>query len=494
MRRGNIFIFRWISILFILLAMLLTIYELFRYSQIRAAFPPGTVIAGVPVSGLTRETAAERLTQAYSLPVEVRYGDSSFQIRPSAASFVLDLEVMLAAADQQRINQPFWSAFWDYLWNTLPSPAEVPLSASSSDERLREYLTAEVAPRYDTSSSPAEPVPGSTSFTPGQAGSVLDIDRAVILISDALRNPANRVVNLTYNRVEPGRPAFLNLQVMLQQVLTVNEFDGLAEIYLMDLSSGQEINFAYNNGSIIAPGIAFTAASTMKIPIMISTYRRTSEPTPANVTSMLESMIELSANDPADTLMQSVMDPQLGPLEVTADLQELGLQSTFLAGYFYVGAPLLRSYSTPANQREDVNTGPDRYNQTTPLEIGQLLYDIYTCSTTGGGTFAAAFPGEISQNECQSMISLLSHNKTGALMEAGLPEGTQLAHKHGWLTDSTDGLVHTMSDAGIVYTSGGNFILVVYLNHPTQLLFNPANALVAALTQSVYNYYNQTGG
>jgi hypothetical protein len=28
---------------------------------------------------------------------------------------------MLAAADQQRIEQPFWSAFWDYLWNTLPA-------------------------------------------------------------------------------------------------------------------------------------------------------------------------------------------------------------------------------------------------------------------------------------------------------------------------------------------------------------------------------------
>jgi hypothetical protein len=64
------------------------------------------------------------------------------------------------------------------------------------------------------------------------------------------------VVNLTYNRVQPDRPAFLNLQVMLQQVLAVNQFDGVAEIYLMDLASGQEINFAYNDGSIIAPGIA----------------------------------------------------------------------------------------------------------------------------------------------------------------------------------------------------------------------------------------------
>jgi hypothetical protein len=66
--------------------MLLTVFALFRYSQIRAAFPSGTVIAGVPVSGLDRETAAERLTQAYSLPVEVHYGDATFKIRPSIAA------------------------------------------------------------------------------------------------------------------------------------------------------------------------------------------------------------------------------------------------------------------------------------------------------------------------------------------------------------------------------------------------------------------------
>lgn len=494
MRKGNFFIFRWISILFILLGVLFTIFQLFKYSQVRSAFSPGTVIAGVPVSGLNREAAAEKLTQAYSVPVEIRYGDVAIQIKPSAANFRLDLESMLAAADQQRIVQPFWNAFWDYLWNTLPAPAEVPLKATTSDERLRTYLVEEISSRYDTLPSPAEPVPGSTTFTPGRAGTVLDVDRAVVLISDAMRNPTNRVVNLTYNRLNPSRPAFQNLQVMLQQVLTVNQFEGVAEIYLLDMTTGQEINFASNNGAIIAPGIAFTAASTIKIPIMISTFKRTGEPTPANTSSLLELMIELSNNDDADSLMQTVMDRQLGPLDVSADLTALGMQNTFLAGYFYPGAALLRSFSTPANQRQDINTGPDRYNQTTPMEIGQLLSDIYTCSNTGGGTFSAVFPGEISQNECRTMISLLSRNKTGALMEAGLPEGTQLAHKHGWLTDSTDGLVHTISDAGIVYTSGGNFIMVTYLYNPTQLLFNPANALVAALTQSVYNYYNQTGG
>ncbi|MHB0988719.1 MAG: hypothetical protein ACYC3P_08665, partial [Bellilinea sp.] len=66
-------------------------------------------------------------------------------------------------------------------------------------------------------------------------------------------------------------------------------------------------------------------------------------------------------------------------------------------------------------------------------------------------------------------------------------------HKHGWLTDPADGLIHTISDAAIVYTPGGNFIFVIYLYDQEQLLFDPANALVASITQSIYNYYNLAG-
>lgn len=493
MRRGNTAIFRWISIAIIFVGVLLIVFELIDYSRLRSAYPAGTMIGGVPVAGLNRQEAAERLIQVYSMPVEMRYGDAVIQMKPSVAGFKLDIESMLAAADQQRISQPFWNGFWAYLWNQLPEPIDIPLRAETSDERLRAYLRDEVAARYDREPSPAQPIPGSSSFQPGQSGMVLDIDRAVILINDALRNPTNRVVNLTFSRVNPTRPSFPNLQVMIQQILDVNEYGGLAEIYLQDITTGQEIYFAYNNGEIIAPGIAFTAASTMKIPIMISTYRRVDEPAPANITSLIESMIELSENDPADRLMEDVIDNRLGPLGVTEDLQRMGYQNTFIAGFFYPGAPLLRDYTTPANQRDDVSANPDRYNQTTAVEAGQLLSDIYQCATNGGGTFAAVFPGEITQSECRQMISYLSRNRIAVLIEAGVPEGVQVAHKHGWLTDPADGLIHTISDAGIVYTPGGNFILVIYLYDENQLLFDPANKLVAQITQSVYNYYNMVG-
>jgi beta-lactamase class A len=200
-------------------------------------------------------------------------------------------------------------------------------------------------------------------------------------------------------------------------------------------------------------------------------------------------MIEFSENDPADRLMEQVLDKATGPLEVTKVITALGLKNTFLAGYFFPGAQLLKRITTPANTRKDFNTDSDPYNQTSPSEMGQLLNDIYQCAENGGGTFAAVFPGEITQSECKQMVSLLIRNRLPVLITAGLPEGTTIAHKHGWITE-TDGLLHTISDAAIIYTPGSNYILTVYLWNKSQLLFDPANQLVSDISRAVYNYFN----
>jgi hypothetical protein len=75
------------------------------------------------------------------------------------------------------------------------------------------------------------------------------------------------------------------------------------------------------------------------------------------------------------------------------------------------------------------------------------------------------------------------------LIEAGVPEGTQVAHKHGWVTDVT-GVIHNISDAGIVYTSGGDYVLVIYSYHPVQAIWDSVSGLFAQLSQAVYNYFN----
>ena len=481
-------ILRILSLALIFAAVLLFVLQLVSYSRIRATFPPGMVIADIPVGSLSQQQVADRLIQVYNIPVELRYDDAIIHLKPSTAGFELDLEAMLAAADLQRVNQPFWSAFWDYLWDRLPAPAEVPIRFEYSEQRLRSYLEEEIAPRYDKPPTSSLPQSGGVAFETGAAGSELDIDRAVILIEDALQSPTNRSVNLSFQSVNPPRPSIQNLQILLQRIIELSTFDGIAEVYLLDLQTRQELSFAVQEETNLPPDIAFTAASTMKIPIMISTFRRLTQPAPEQTLALIELMIERSENDPADTLMQNIGD-NLGPLLVTDDLESMGFQNTFIAGYFYIGAPLLQRISTPANLRSDLNTNPDSYNQTVPTEIGMLLDDVYQCAGSGGGTLSAVFPGEIVQEECRLMVSYLTENRIALLIQAGLPDGTRFAHKHGW-TVGGDGLIHTMSDAGIVYSPGGDYILVIFLYDPIQLVFDPANELVAEMSSVIYNYFN----
>ncbi len=157
--------------------------------------------------------------EAYGVPVEMRYQDAVIQIKPSTAGFDLDLEAMLASADQQRVKLPFWSAFWNYLWNQSSTTTNIPLSASISEDRLRTYLVTEISSRYDQPAEAAKPIPGTPSFEVGKSGNTLDIDRAVLLIEDALRSPTNRVVNLSFSKISPPPPPCRTCKFLLQQII-----------------------------------------------------------------------------------------------------------------------------------------------------------------------------------------------------------------------------------------------------------------------------------
>ncbi|MEW5870075.1 MAG: serine hydrolase [Chloroflexota bacterium] len=473
----------------ILAAVVLTTLQLVRFSRVRSYLPAGLIIAGIPVGGLDRQQAAERLLEAYSVPVELRYSGALVHLAPSAVDFRLDVESMLAVANLERTQKQFWQDFWDYLWGRTTFPSEIPLSASFSDARLRAFLQ-DIAARYDQPPESPMPIPGAASFEPGKPGLALDQETAVVLISSALNSLDNRVTDLPLRRIDPTRPSFQSLELLLKQTLQVAEFDGLAGVYLLDLQTAQEIHFAYQDGVDVSvqPDIAFTASSIIKVPIMVSAFRRISDNSDAETLKLLSDMIDKSGNEAADWLMDRVIDPQRGPLLVTEDMQALGLDNTFLAGYFSFGSPLLALIETPANQRQDVFTDPDPYSQTTPSDIGMLLEDIYQCAQTGGGALAAVFPGEISRADCQSMNTYLINNRLPVLLTAGLPEATPIAHKHGWVT--VNGVINTIGDAGIIYSPGGTYIMVVFLYHPVQLVWEPSAALITELSRAAYNYYN----
>jgi len=413
--RGSSLFLRGASLVFVLLAVVLTVFQLIRYSLLRANYPADMTIAGVAVGGVDPQTASQRLLQVYSSPVEVHYGTAVIDLAPSSIGFSLDVESMLAAADLQRTGASFWGGFWDYLWNRRSAASQIPLVASFSEERLRAYLKDEISSRYDQPPTPAQPIPGSADFTPGTPGQTLDADQAVVLIENALQSPTARTVVLSSQTTAASRPSLETLRLALEQLIAQNNFDGLTDIFFMNLTTGEQLHFASDNGQDVpvSPDISFGASSTIKIPIMVSTYVHFGSTLDASTASLLNSMIALSDNSASDALMHSIDDIR-GPLVVSQTMKTLGLDNTFLAGYFAPGSPLLQQFTTPANSRTDINTDPDVYNQTTPSDMGMLLEDIYQCAQNNGGALVAAFPGQVNQAACQQMLTLLESDKVGA--------------------------------------------------------------------------------
>ncbi|MBT7192055.1 MAG: hypothetical protein HN916_17920 [Anaerolineae bacterium] len=494
-RNPSFLIIRVISLIFIAAAVAMTLFQLFNYSRERNNYPAGMTIGGVAVGGVNAQTASERVLQVYSQPIEVQYAGEIIHISPSQVGFSVDIESMIAAADLVRTTSPFWGGFWDNLWNRPRPASAIPLRASLEDEQLLAYLETEIAPRYDKPASTAQPIAGTVIFESGSAGQELNIDRALTLIEDALESPTSRTIALSYQETAPARPTMENLEILLKQIIDLSGFDGVISLYLSDLQNAQEVHFALDNGEelLLEPDIAITASSTIKIPIMLSNIIHRGTPD-ERTAGYMEDVFQQSDNAAADILMTQI-DAFQGPIIVTEDLQKLGLENTFMAGFFCSPAnpcPLLKRYSTPANQRTDVYTNPDDYNQTTSSDIGMLLTDIYQCSETGGGALIAAFPNQISQADCQLMIKYMEQDKFGSLIQAGLPDGTKVAHKHGFIPDRF-GVVHDISDVGIVYTPGGDFVLAIYTYHPVQGIWGEVNPLFVELTQAIYNYFNLIG-
>jgi len=455
-------------------------------------------MGGVPVGGLDPQEASQRVLQIYSLPVEIQYANAVIQLDPGLVGFEVNIASMLAAADLQKSSTPFWVGFWNYLWNQSTSAIDIPLVTKISDQRLRTYLMEEVASRYDRLPTSAQPIPGTTDFQPGTPGQVINIDRSISLISDAFRSPINRTVIISSQKTNASRPAIVNLELFIKQIIDENNFDGTIGIYLLDLQSAEELHLAYQSNQAISvrPDIAFTASSTIKIPIMVSAFKNFNGLLDENASKLMTEMLKQSENPAADSLME-ILNKDQGPLFVTDDMQSLGLENTFIAGYFYNNAPnLLPFYPTPANLRGDVNTDPDWYSQTTPSDMGMLLEDIYQCSETGGGALIATFPGKLDKQACQQMVQYLKEDKIGLLIEAGVPDGTTVAHKHGWVLDVNTGVYHDISDSAIVYTPGGNYVLTIYAYHPVQIIWEfPTSRLGAArmfadISRVVYNYFN----
>lgn len=484
-RRPNLL--RWISLALILVAIGLLFFELVAYSRERSRLPHGMTIAGVPVGGLDRNAALERLLQTYSTPIELYYEDQLILLPPGRVGFRIDTEAIFAAAELMRTGDDFWSGFWDFLWGRPGQAERLPLAADYSRAQIEEVMV-DIAVRYDKPPTPARPIPGQPEFEPGEPGRVLDVARASELLGEVLMSPSSRQIVLPVYASGAARPVMNTLDTLLEQILDVEGFDGLANYYIEDFRTGEVVHSAYyqNQDLSAQPGIAFDAGSTMKIAIAVTFFRHFDQPLDDEADRWVTEMLTLSGNDPADWLMERI-DEETGPLFVTETLRALGLDNSYLVAWYHP-PPVSLSGAIPqteANSREDIDTGPNQLNQTSPEDLGMLLSDLYTC-TQGGGALLAAFPGEIQPGECRTILDTMAQNKIGVLIEAGVPEGTRVAHKHGW----TDSPLDMVGDAGIVYSPGGDYVVSIFLWDEPEMIWEPASDLYSKLARAVYNYFN----
>ncbi|MBI5669471.1 MAG: serine hydrolase [Chloroflexi bacterium] len=260
------------------------------------------------------------------------------------------------------------------------------------------------------------------------------------------------------------------------------ETSRLGALFLLDLQTGEAITFGNH--------IAFSGMSLNKIAILTELYAMMDTPPDNTEANIIASAMICSENTSTNQMLQLIGgDEYQGAREVTAFLQKMGFTNTFLVAPYLIDPNNIPTppfpIVAPTTTADKSVTQPDPWNQATVDELGWLLGSVYQCAYNESGPLLAIFPDAFTPTECRQMLHAMSNNKIGALIEAGVPEGTRVAHKHGWIDD-------THGDAGIVFTPGGNFALVVILHNPTWLDFSESFPLIAEITRAVYNYYNPT--
>jgi beta-lactamase class A len=465
-----------LTVSLMVLVVIFLFVKLYQYSIFQGFFPAGMTIAGVNVGGQDAEQASQLLSDRYMVsPVTLFHKDTAVQIEPVDAEFQLDLATMLAEAEFQQEEQDFWSGFWGFLWNRPVDVEPVPLRATHNRDALRDVLQL-ISTSLDEPAQPPQPVPASMSFQYGEIGYRTDIDASLPNVENALYRSVDREAQLVVSTVEPERP-----DVRLLDRLFVNQlqsFDGVASVFVHDLATGEEITFQAD--------VALSGMDMIKLPIVIAAYRLLDDPpTPAQA-ALIQSALREQDTESANELLVLVAganDPFAGADAVTEMLRRLGLANSFIvAPYGEAPRRAVPTLETPANSRDNaVNADP--VMQTTAEDMGTLLTMLYACGEEDSGALRVLFPTELTQAECQEILSLMAGNRIGSLIEEGVPETVTIAHRHGWIND-------THGDAGIVFSPKGDYIIVTIMYRPDWLEWEISSPLQADISRATYNFFN----
>lgn len=477
---------RTLLLLFLILALVLGILlgpSAYQFYNSQGPLPGGVTLAGLQPSGESLEDVARNLYDLYQEPVAIYYDDERIILSPSEIGFEVDVNAMIAKAVPTGEGIGFWRPFLGQVFNQPVEPIDIPLEYSIDQEKLGAWLH-DVAQKYDQPARPPRGValaPGTPftttfMFQAGQPGLELEPSLSLPSMLEALKSPDQREAHLVLVEIPPPPPTIDELQKLLEN--RADRFPGLVSIFIRQVGSDEEVS--------IDPDIAFAGMSTMKIPIMAELYRSVLDGQPGiETTNLLTQTMGLSGNFTANLLLRLVGGGEVGAEwtgadRVTATLRSLGLDNSFMATPYDKEA-LPKSYTTPANRRTDVTTYPDQHMQTTAKDIGLLLEWIVQCSE-GGGTLVAAYPGQLTPDECSQMLEFMALNKKGILLETGIPLDAHMVHKHGFVDDSH-------SDAAVVWGPSGPYIVSVFIYKYGWVEWPLSSSLMADVSKAAWDYF-----
>jgi beta-lactamase class A len=456
---------------------LFLLYQAFLYNRARDRMPADMTVAGLEVAGLTVEQVADLLTEHYMAPVTIHHRQESVEMNPVDVGFILDLDAMLREAEEQAAPEDAWLGYAEFILGRSFEPIEIELHATHDRERLTQHLEL-LTSFMDQPATGPRLVEETESFEMGRPGFVTDLEQSLPVVEAALYQPENREVQLVI--VDQEELPF-DMNVLGESIQRETQaFNGLGSFFIMDLKTGEELG--------INEDIALSGLSVVKIAILLETFRALDyEPDSDQLKLINETAVE-SGNYSANLLLDIVAgqdNAYLGVDILTESMQRLGLENTYIVTpYEEPDRPGMGSRITPANSRLDITTYPDPTMQTTAEDMGTLLSMIYYCAQ-GGGTLLAVYPEELTPAECQAVIDFLSLNVEGNLIRFGVPEGVKVAHKHGWAGN-------THGDAGIVFSPGGDFVLVEFLSQPDTdwLVHDISFPILREISREVYNFFN----
>lgn len=440
--------------------------------------PQGLTLSGMNVGGRTREQALNALAEAYTTPVTVYYEEESLLLMPEMVELTLDVEATAANLNEVLLAQTGVDGFLQYVLDEINrrdrEPQDITPILSYSRERLDAFLNR-VAQQYDHPPLAPVPLPEAETFRPPQPGTELNIDASRPLLISTLLSPVDHDVKLIINTEPIPDTSLQFLREAFDERLST--FTGIAGIFVKNLDTGQELCYNCN--------VAFAGLSTLKIGI-VPAYFRELDTLPSPETTALITATLTESNNTATNLLLSEIgagNPYTGALKVTQFLQELGLNNTFMAVPYDLKEGIPEpGIVTEANARTDLNTDPDPYIQTTPLDIGLLLEALSQCAE-GGGHLRLLYPQKITPAECQNTLSWLERNEINTLLQAGMPEETRVAHKHGWADD-------THADIALVYSPGARYVLSVFLYEPEWLIWEESAPTFADIGRLTYLFFN----